>query len=213
MLQLSLEEVREQWREMTKQEDKLLNVVDCESRDKAYSKCIFSWVSGLSQQQNDRTWIELYLDARIQSSDGWKLVEDNGKLGYAPSKTGDIIVLDFVKLAQPIQRVTFFTLRSYGPRFEGSRLRVDTEYRASESSSWSNLTSSHEFVGFHAKHTSKMYTELIVLPRSVKVGGSLRVRSTFIGANGTTFKIMGLAVCSQSAYPRYAHCPSRSHSV
>jgi hypothetical protein len=78
--QLGLEDVSEQWREMTKQEDKQLNTVDCESRDKDYSKCIFSWVSGLSQQQNNRTWIEGYVGARIQSSDGWKLANDKANL-------------------------------------------------------------------------------------------------------------------------------------
>jgi hypothetical protein len=152
-------------------------------------------VGGLSQQQSDRTWIEGYLGAIIQSSDGWKLAEDNGKLGFAPSKAGDIIFFDFVELVQPVQCVTFFMLRSYGPSFESSRLRVDTEYQARESSSWSDLTS-HEFVGFHAKNTSEMYTELIALPQIVEVGASLRVRCTFTSANGTTFKIMGLAVCT-----------------
>ena len=48
--------------------------------------------------------------------------------------------------------------------------------------------------GFHDKNTSEMYTEAMELPTAVPAGSQLRVGVKL--KSGSTFKIMGLAVCS-----------------
>ena len=55
-------------------------------------------------------------------------------------------------------------------------------------------TRSTNLYGFHDKRTSEMYTESIELPTTVTANDGLRLSISLV--NGTTFKIMGLAICS-----------------
>lgn len=191
--ELRLDNVTDEWKALSDREDDLLQAVDC--RDASYSstKCIFSWVSGLSLQQNNQTWIEELFAVHETSPTKWSLEDDGGKLGLVPSKVGDCTVLEFSNLKQPIGSITFFTLKSYGSNWENSRLRVETSGRMRAQSPWEDLAE-HFFAGIHSKNTSEMYTEEIALPYPIPAGGSLRLRYTLVG--GTTFKIMGLAVCT-----------------
>jgi hypothetical protein len=167
--------------------------VDCHDASYSSTKCIFSWVSGLSLQQNNQTWIEELFAVHETSPTKWYLEDGGGKLGLVPSNIGDSTVLEFSNLKQPIRSITFFTLKSYGPKWENSQLRVETSGRMRTQSPWEDLAE-HFFAGIHSKNTSEMYTEEIALPDPVPVGGSLRIRYTLV--SGTTFKIMGLAVCT-----------------
>ena len=85
---------------------------------------------------------------------------------------------------------------------EVSQLRGPTQLQPNESdepkssstdSSWEPMNV-REMVGFHDKNTSEMYTEAIELTEPIERGGSLRLDAQLI--DGTTFKLMGLAVCS-----------------
>lgn len=188
--ELSLETISGDWREVDKQFHLENDSLDCSKR--SATKCIFSWVSGMSQQQDNTTWIEEHFGARQVKSDGWKLVNDGGKLGYSPTKLGDETILEFPKLSQDISTVTFFTLKSYGKKWENSKLRAMIEVR-SDGSEWKELAAD-ELIGIHDKETSEMYTTAIELPSEAKGGTSLRVRYRL--ESGETFKLMGLAVCS-----------------
>jgi hypothetical protein len=90
-------------------------------------------------------------------------------------------------------------MKSYGPKWQGSRLRVHTWlYNDSTDSNsngidWEELNVK-EMVGFHDKNTSEMYTEAIELTKPIERGTSLRLGAELVG--GTMFKLMGLAVCS-----------------
>lgn len=158
-------------------------------------KCPFSWVSGLSLQQNNVTWIQEYF--RIQSStwEGWKLSEDGGKIGFIPSTTtpangnnsSHVFVLDF-SYSQTIRSITFFFMKSYGAKWKSSE--VETKVWSSNNEV---LEERHMF-GTHNKTTSEMYTEEIILTKPVDAGESFQIEIKLVG--GETFKIMGLAVCS-----------------
>ena len=167
-------------------------------------KCPFSWISGLSLQQNNKTWIDEYFRSRASTWQGWILSDDGGKIGFIPTETsansnGDNgnnnkqIVLDFKDVTQPIQSVTFFIMKSYGTKWQDSKVRVQTYSRQKSSSTWDEVNVK-EMVGFHDKNTSEMYTEAIELSDPIERGGSLRLGAQLIG--GTTFKLMGLAICS-----------------
>ena len=170
-------------------------------------KCPFSWISGLSLQQNNKTWIDEYFRTRASTWQGWILSDDGGKIGFIPTEGSSSnkkqIVLDFNHVTQPIQSVTFFTMKSYGTKWQNSRIKVQTYIQHSDAnaakkssstdSSWEPMNV-REMVGFHDKNTSEMYTEAIELTEPIERGGSLRLDAQLI--DGTTFKLMGLAVCS-----------------
>ena len=162
-------------------------------------KCPFSWVSGLSLQQNNQTWIQEYFQQYASRWEGWKLSDDGGKIGFIPTKqTDSYMVLDFPNVAQPLNTVTFFIMKSYGDKWRNSRLQVSTFESSSDGDNtskrnWKQLTS-REMVGFHNKNTSEMYTESIPLSESIPKGASLRVAAHLV--DGTSFKLMGLAICS-----------------
>jgi hypothetical protein len=186
-------------------------------------KCPFSWVSGLSLQQNNVTWVQEYFQRQSSVWQGWQLsVDDKDKIGFVPvsvknnnnnNDNATRMVLDFhysqQKQPQKIRSVTFFFMKSYGPKWSGSQLQVriwqqqqsPSPPEASSSSSATTTTAPNQkllvllqerqLMGVHNKTTSEMYTEEIVLAEPVE---SMQLEATLVG--GSTFKIMGLAVCS-----------------
>jgi lysophospholipase L1-like esterase len=164
----------------------------CDSQERHQVKCPFSWISGLSLQQNNQTWIKEYFQQRASLWKGWEISSDGGKMGLVPTNgTGSQLVLDFT-LSQPIRAVTFFIMKSYGEKWEGSRLEVRVKSQE-QKDVWKDIQV-REMVGFHAKNTSEVYTEAFELSKPIPVGSSLRLGAKLVG--GTTFKLLGLAVCS-----------------
>lgn len=157
-------------------------------------KCPFSWVSGLSLQQNNVTWIKEYFEDQSSTWEGWTISEDGDKIGFIPStgtKNGASarMILDF-SYSQKIQSITFFFMKSYGTKWQNSEL---------EAKVWSvqttqTLLEERNMFGTHNKNTSEMYTEEMILSKPVDAGEKIRVEINLVG--GEMFKIMGLAVCS-----------------
>lgn len=184
---LNLEFVSELWRSA----DVAKETVACDKAPR--SRCVFSWISGLSTHQNNVTWVTEIFNARATESKGWKLVDEGGKKGYMPTNLGDKMVLEFPNLSQSIGSVTFFIMKSYGEKWEGSRLSVSVSEKSGDNADWRRL-SERDLVGVHAKNTSETYPETLSLGHAVQPGSSLQVSYELTG--GKTFKIMGLAVCS-----------------
>ena len=185
---LNLEDVSDIWRA---EASASLSSSSCDANEPE-KRCIFSWISGLSQQQKDSAWIESMFKKHTKENTGWKIIDENGKIGYMPTKIGDKMVLEFTDLAQPISSVTFFIMKSYGEKWEGSRLRASVAERHS-SADW-GVVDTVNLSGVHAKNTSEMYPEKMNLPHPIPTASSLQVSYELTG--GTTFKIMGLAICS-----------------
>ena len=187
---LLIEDVTPQWRNATLQKA-------CSSFDttKSSVKCPFSWVSGLSLQQNNRTWVQEYFQRRAGVWEGWELSEDGEKRGFVPTKHSNSSHFSlYFSFKQPIRSITVFMMRSYGEKWANSRLRVDVHSsNRTGDGTWQALAT-QEMVGFHAKNTSETYTEPLSLSHPVDEGSKLRIRARLIG--GSTFKIMGLAICS-----------------
>jgi hypothetical protein len=165
----------------------------CDSQQQQHTlKCPFSWVSGLSLQQNNQTWVQEYFQQRASEWEGWELANDGGKVGFVPTKSvGSHMTLDF-SFSETIRTVTVFIMKSYGDNWANSAIRVKTS-KSKGQNQWLELNSK-DIVGFHNKNTSEMYTEEIYLPEPIVRGESLRLRAQLTG--GKTFKLMGLAVCS-----------------
>ena len=158
----------------------------------------FSWVSGLSLQQNNQTWIQEYFQQRSSMWTGWQLSNDGDKIGFTPLPTASSssanstkMVLDF-NFSQRIRSITFFFMKSYGDKWQNSQLEAKV-WRPSQSNDRRLLDERH-LLGTHNKQTSEMYTEEIILKEPVDAGETVQLEATLVG--GTTFKIMGLAVCS-----------------
>ena len=188
---LSLESISDLWRAQAKENPQCGNVNDDSLPGK---RCIFAWISGLSQQQQDAKWIEALFGVHTVQKDGWKLVDENGKLGYMPQKLGDKMTLDFTNISQPIRTVTIFILKSYGTKWHDSRVRASVSEQSRLGNNDWNVVSSLDLQGVHAKNTSEMYPETMELARALPPGVDLQVSFELTG--GTTFKIMGLAICS-----------------
>ena len=184
---LLIEDVTSLWR---KSEETTLPCDSNEEGKKHKAKCPFSWVSGLSLQQNNQTWIQEYFKKRASEWNGWELADDGGKIGFVPKRTASDMVLEFSFL-QPIRSVTFFFMKSYGSKWQNSELQIRTWKSTSDDS---EVLVERNIYGVHDKNTSEMYTEAIELSEPIPVGTGLKVGAKLIG--GTTFKLMGLAVCS-----------------
>ena len=115
----------------------------------------------------------------------------NGKLGFVPQKVGDEVILQFDDMLQDISVVTFFVLKSYGEKWQGSQMTARLQQKTSDT--WQDLAT-EVISGLHGKNTSEMYPEAMTLPQTASRGSSLRLIYTLTG--GSTFKLMGLAVCS-----------------
>jgi len=159
--------------------------------------CIFSWISGLTEQHKDPDWIESAFRTVTTRVDGWSLTNDHDKLGYVPSKVGDVMELEFLNVTQPIRQILFLYMTSYGPMWKRSELVLETE-KLSSTQQWTKLTkdtlSGFNRIGQYVSRTGS--AEISIGNEVVQRGDTLRVRYRFTGTEGTTFKVMGLAICS-----------------
>lgn len=186
---LSLENITELWRQQSLPSQDMAWSSASSSCDKQRAvRCPFSWVSSLNQQQKNVTYVREYFGQRMASNEGWNLITDHGKLGYVPvGGRNSSLTLEFLDLTQPIRTVTLFIMKSYGPRWAGSRLNVAVVQGETKL-----LT--HTLEGFHDKHTSETYAESLQLERTILPLKPFRLLMELV--DGETFKLMGVAVCS-----------------
>lgn len=156
-------------------------------------KCIFSWVSGMDMEQNDPVWVNKLFAPFILKSTDWKLAEGHKKIGYIPiGPIGSTLSLEFKDVGQPIQSVSLFTMKSYGPKWKDSEVRVTISARSEQSREWDTV-GIRDLVGAHEKKTSEMYMEIFSFAE-VQKHGSVRIDMAL--SSGTTFKLLGLTICS-----------------
>jgi hypothetical protein len=102
-------------------------------------------------------------------------------------------VLEFSReyQADKLSSFTMFYMKSYGDKWASSEVSLSIERQLLQR--WSNASEPISLFGFHNKTTSEMYTETIHFePSTTK---QLRVSLTLAG--GSTFKVMGVAVCRE----------------
>ncbi|KAL7581677.1 hypothetical protein ACA910_022224 [Epithemia clementina (nom. ined.)] len=222
--ELSLEQVSELWQQNARQQQQQeqqqqsSSATGCSDSDKQnYRKCPFSWVGGLSLQQNNKTWINEVFSAHTVSGPQtkWQLVEENGKVGFLAKQqqqesSSNEWVLEF-QLPQAVSTLTLFYLRSYGDKWKNSRIQVSIHVLPpphQQPQQWSQVAWT-ELLGTHAKNTSEMYTHELSFSaapgaehNSFAVGTSTQnqgqqrqIRVMYKLTGGDTFKLMGMALC------------------
>ncbi|KAL9182251.1 hypothetical protein ACHAXT_012903 [Thalassiosira profunda] len=195
---LSLEHITQRWRDdsesnahkwSTLKECMDKGHIDDDVGPKSLPKpCIYSWVSNLERRLDNPKRLTDKLKPFMTSNEGWSAADDNGKLGWVPSSgVGSKFTMEWKKIQQPVRAVTWMIMRSYGEKWEGSKLKVDV---------WSGATllASEEIAGTHEKKTSETYNiKMRLEEEGVAVGSDLKISFDLIG--GSTFKISGMAIC------------------
>lgn len=169
-------------------------------------RCPVSWVSGIPWREEK--WIENYFRPLLQDSNpGWSLLDDSngrGKIGWIPRNETFItargqpalrlVFTDEDHRASNIQTVTFFYMKSYGPRWDSSEATVQLRHQR-HGGRWQEAGSPVVLSGVHNKTTSEMYTKTISVLHSTTGGTATALQVELVHTGGSTFKLMGLAVC------------------
>lgn len=179
---LDLNEVTALWRSAP-----VPNSDFCPLNEGKIGKCPFSWISGISNAGKNATYAKEIFEKHSINGSAWVVDDGGGKVGISPSKSKKM-VLEFLLLKQPIHSITMFYMKSYGEKWSDSEIEVSAMVK--KESMWNEVRRNSIF-GFHAKHTSEVYTDRMEI--DVNVGADFRVVIELVG--GTTFKVMGLAIC------------------
>jgi hypothetical protein len=125
----------------------------------------------------------------------WRVIDDTGrrKFGWVPAEKGSKLLFEFRNLTQTVRTVTLFPMKSYGEKWRNSNARFRFLSKSNEAMDWLELTSL-EIPGLHSTTTSEIYTIPVHMPSEIPANSNLRISMTM--TNGTTYKLMGLTVCS-----------------
>ena len=205
--ELSLEHITERWsKEFQSTSHLWKNTTQCSAErkvadqgEKVEKPCMYSWVVGLERFLDKPKALTGKLNPQITLNEGWIAADDNNKLGWVPSGNGSKFTMEWKSVTQSVRALTLMIMRSYGDKWEGSKLKVEI---------WSKekLMASDEIVGFHDKNTSETYNIKMqvgqispkvqqpdVVVNEIPTGSDLRITFELVG--GTTFKISGMAIC------------------
>lgn len=201
--ELSLEFISDEWRQESVENARLWKTIpeclaeghfdDAIDHASLLKPCLFSWVVCMERFLDKPKGLMNKLKPYLAFNSGWSAEDDNNKLGWVPSDgLGSKFTLEFKKIPQPAQMLTWMIMRSYGEKWQDSKLKVEA---------WSgeNLLASDEIVGFHDKKTSETYNIKMKLidkesaSPGIPAGSDLKVTFELVG--GTTFKITGMAIC------------------
>lgn len=108
------------------------------------------------------------------------------KLGLVATEPNATLVFAVTNITQPIRVLNFVTLKSYGPKWEGSRARFSLW--VDDAQVWQTFIE-----GTHESKSSISYSHEFVLDNAVAVGSNIRLMVQLVG--GKTFKVMGMMLC------------------
>jgi hypothetical protein len=187
---LSLLNVTDKWRSDARDLEKDPKV--CSPNRTA--RCIFSWVNGIDWRETSATIQEKFAPFVVEQGK-WRVIDDTGrrKFGWVPAEKGSKLLFEFQNLTQPVRTVTLFPMKSYGEKWRNSNARFRFLSKSSKSIEWLELTSL-DISGLHSTTTSEIYTIPVHMPSEISANSNLRISMTL--TNGTTYKLMGLAICS-----------------
>ena len=120
---------------------------------------------------------------------------DYKKWGWIPKIIGSKMVMEFPNVTQPIQSISILYMKSYGERWKDSTLRVSTLVQTTNSTKlWRDIAPRRIEGKPFQEYASESYSLEKKLDANIHIGDNLRIELELV--NGTTFKIMGLTICS-----------------
>jgi len=166
--------------------------------------CSFAFVAAPMGTVRNAGALNNYMKMFTVKNEGWEGRQDirNGwqnKLGYVATKKGASVLLRIDNTTNTVSRLTLHSLKSYGPKWEGSKAKFTLRWfnPSVSSSSGHGYETNFEIEGFHNQETSIAYPFVLDLsPDHVAERGSkLELQIDLIG--GATFKINALMICSR----------------
>lgn len=176
---LTLDTVTTQWRHRQR-------APNC--KDSHENRCVFAWMSRITSNCLTEEHLNSIMAEHMVQNQHWEPELQYKKLGFVArgknSTTPPKFVLGFKNISQPINSVMLTVMKSYGPKWEESRVLM---------SSSAGPLSISSFGGYHGKNTSEQYSYVSQFDEGPVVGDFELV---FELTAGKTFKIMGMALCT-----------------
>lgn len=190
----NLDDISSQWQESAHSKN-LFKLSECPPTGRLLSRCLFSWIGGMERSFEQPKHLEKRMKPVRVSNDGWKASADNNKLGYEATKNGATfeIKLPVLEESLEIQTLNFMVMTSYGEKWKDSKIAVNV-YIDRAGTRNETIVKTMDILGYHDRNTSETYNYKLdlegdtALPKDI-----LRMKITLVG--GSTFKIMGMAMC------------------
>lgn len=185
--ELKLQNISSLWRESTERYMSTCGTVSNE-KNRFYTPCTFTWIASVKEVETVET-LNARMNEVVIQNDGWNAELDHNKLGYVPTGgIGSSFVMEKKNIMEPIKTIHLMTMKSYGERWNDSRIIVTVIKGEDE------VIGEMEIEGFHQSETSVTYNHLIEL-NNTNVGDNIKVSVKLIG--GSTFKFTGMSFCSR----------------
>ncbi|GFH55746.1 hypothetical protein CTEN210_12222 [Chaetoceros tenuissimus] len=163
-------------------------------------QCEYGWiVHQLPRNLTTKEQLAIEMNNIVTENRGWEADGDpivNPRTGWYANEANATFTLQLNNIGLDINFVLVYSMKSYGPKFKDSKIRVTTNVTSSREetikSEEANLF--HDVDGFHETRSSIHYPHKIpISDGGAKVGDSLTFKAELIGGNH--FKIAGLAFC------------------
>jgi hypothetical protein len=163
-----------------------------ESHPEALDRCTFTWISASKTNNFANMTIEDIFRPYLLETSNWKIDEVGSKPGWSPVDPTDLFVFETrIKSstdAAQIRSLTLLYMKSWGDKWANSTAEVTV---------WNNgetLLARRELTGFHDQRTTKTFRADFDFSTPAAPNSTLTIKARL--AAGTTFKITGLAICS-----------------
>ena len=156
--------------------------------------CPFAWIGKSIRNgapKNSTQGRDKAIAPILLSKGSWKYAFEKHE-GWVPQDGEAPLVLQ-MKVSQPIRKITFFVMQSYGEKFEGSQASAVVALKNSTGTEFSLLKGTI-LSGYHNRTTSETKPIRLTLDDTITVDSLLKIELWLTG--GTTFKLMGLTICS-----------------
>jgi hypothetical protein len=193
LLKTSLEDISQLWRPSIQQvqssDEEAIQSCDeyIKSNLESDNRCSFAWMSELATAN---ATIDDIFRPYLLATSKWQ-VDNFGKSGWSPVGLADRFVFETrIKATAPgeTRSMTILYLKSWDDKWINSRAEVTV---------WNNgdtLLARQELRGYHTQRTSKTFRADVGFSSPAAANSTVKVEVRLV--SGGTFKIMGLAICS-----------------
>jgi hypothetical protein len=171
--------------------------------------CVYAWMVNPMTPVWTVTDVTKAVEHVLTRNDGWT-ADNQHKVGWytnsslsssgKKSVSQSFFSIELRNISMSADYITVLSLKSYGPEWEGSRIRIDVAVQSPGRGRPPLRTTRYFVNGHHDKRISVSYPHRFRLPSAeaagdsgAKAGDTIRVRFTNVG--GTQFKMSGLAIC------------------
>ena len=155
--------------------------------------CSYLWIANRATNIQTKQDVKRIIDTVLIFNKGW--MEEGNPIrkprpGWVALKKKAMFTIRINATAANISKVTLLYLKSYGPKWQDSKLRVTLRIRRNESYGITKKVK-RDLVGYHDSNTSINYEAII--PIEARIGDY--VLANFQVTSGTTFRINGMLFC------------------